>query len=133
MISLRFLTGHIFGMDSFRYFINLCIRTNMPRRSKKQMLYPSRVSRRLGVSRTSRGKGRGSATRGWSKEKPSRHERTVMRHRCGSTCFLGPGTSFPICKRNTCTISPRGVHAAYGRAREWKHDKVASRAKRLMK
>ena len=74
-----------------------------------------------------------SVTRGWKNEKPSYHERTVMRHKCGSKCFLGPGTSFPICRRNTCRVSPRGVHAAYSRARQWKHDKVASRAKRLLK
>jgi hypothetical protein len=76
---------------------------------------------------------RRSVTRGWKNEKPSYHERTVMRHKCGAKCFLGPGTSFPICKRNTCRVSQKGVHAAYSRARQWKHEKVASRAKRLMK
>jgi hypothetical protein len=70
---------------------------------------------------------------GWKKEKPGRHERTVMRKRCGSKCFLGPGTSFPICKKNTCTISPRGVYAAYVRGREWKHGKTVSRAKSMLK
>jgi hypothetical protein len=82
------------------------------------------------MSRKSRKK---SPIRGWSKEKPSHHERTVMLKKCGHKCFLGPGTSFPICKRNTCKISQHGVHAVYSRARQWKHDKVASRAKRMMK
>lgn len=76
---------------------------------------------------------RGSVTRGWSKEKPSRQERVIMLQNCGHKCFLGPGTSFPICKRNTCKISQRGIHSAYNRARQWKYDKVASKASSLMK
>ena len=76
---------------------------------------------------------RGSVTRGWSNEKPSRHERVIMLQNCGHKCFLGPGTSFPICKRNTCKISQRGIHSAYNRARQWKYDKVASKASSLMK
>ena len=57
-------------------------------------------------------------SKGWKKEAPRRHERTVMLARCGRKCFLGPGTSFPICKRGTCSISQKGVHAAYSRARQ---------------
>ena len=100
-----------------------------PKRSSRP--HKPRISRRK--PRSGRGSGRGSATRGWKYEKPSFHERTVMLQRCGSKCFLGPGKSFPICKRNTCTVSQRGVHAAYNRAREWKHGAVAARAKRAMK
>ena len=80
----------------------------------------------------SRKHGRGSATRGWRKEKPGVHERTVMYTRCGSKCFLGPKT-FPICTKKTCTINPRGVHAAYTRARQWKYTRIATRARQLMK
>jgi hypothetical protein len=64
--------------------------------------------------------------RGWSKEKPSRHQRTVMMRKCGNKCFLGPNKSFPICKKNTCKISQKGVYAAYVRAREWGSTKRSS-------
>jgi hypothetical protein len=74
-----------------------------------------------------------SLTRGWNKEKPSYHEKTVMLKKCGRKCFLGPDKSFPICKKRTCNISQHGVHSAYSRAKQWKHKKVASKAKRLMK
>lgn len=77
-------------------------------------------------------KGRGSATRGWRKEKPSHHERTIMLKKCGRKCFLGPDRSFPVCKKGSCTISQRGVHSAYIRARQWGHSNVAKKAKRLM-
>ena len=73
----------------------------------------------------------GRKSRGWSKEKPSDHERTVMLKRCGRKCFLGPGKSFPVRKKGTCTISQRSVHAAYGRARQWKHTSVVKKARRL--
>ena len=73
----------------------------------------------------------GRKSKGWSKEKPSYYERTVMLKRCGRKCFLGPGKSFPVCKKRTCTVSQRGVHAAYGRARQWKHTSVAKKARRL--
>ena len=107
-------------------------KSHRPRSSRRSRSHPRR-SHKYTRSRSHSRDGRGSATRGWKQEKPSRHERTIMRHKCGAKCFLGPGTSFPICVRNTCRISPRGVHAAYGRAREWKHGKVASKARRIMK
>jgi hypothetical protein len=56
---------------------------------------------------------------GWLKEKPSTHQRTVMMRKCGKKCFLGPNKSFPICKKNTCKISRKGVYAAYVRSQEW--------------
>lgn len=58
---------------------------------------------------------------GWKNQKPSRHQKTVMKRKCGKKCFLGPKTSFPICKKNTCKISPAGIYAAYIRSREWKN------------
>jgi len=63
---------------------------------------------------------------GWSKEKPSLHQRTVMMRKCGQKCFLGPNKSFPICKKNTCKVSRKGIYAAYVRAREWGSTKKTS-------
>ena len=63
---------------------------------------------------------------GWPFEKPSVHERTVMKKTCKSKCFLGPGKSFPICKKNTCEISDKGLYAAYVRARQWGSTKPTS-------
>ena len=34
--------------------------------------------------------GRGVATRGWKKEKPGYHQKTMMLKKCGKKCFLGP-------------------------------------------
>lgn len=67
-----------------------------------------------------RGKGRGSATRGWKRMKPSYRQRTVMLKKCGKKCFLGTKRSFPICKKNTCKVSSKGVYSAYIRARQYR-------------
>jgi len=77
--------------------------------------------------------GRGSATRGWKKEKPGYHQKTVMLKRCGKKCFLGPNKSFPICKKNTCKISKKGLHAAYIRACQYKHTNISKKALKLLK
>lgn len=79
---------------------------------------------------------------GWPKQKPSVHQRTVMLRKCGKKCFLGPNKSFPICKKNTCKISDKGIYAAYVRAREWRgrsprHSRtayynIAAKAKRML-
>jgi hypothetical protein len=76
--------------------------------------------------------GRGAFLRGWAKQQPSTHERTLMLKRCGNRCFLGPNKSFPICTRRTCKINRKGVYAAYVRARQWKHRNVSVKAKRLL-
>lgn len=57
--------------------------------------------------------------KGWSKEKPSTAQRTKMMRKCGQKCFLGPKKSFPVCKKNTCKVSSKGLWAAYVRAKEW--------------
>ena len=57
--------------------------------------------------------------RGWSQQKPSYKERSEMLQNCGKKCFLGPKKSFPICKKNTCDVSDKGLWAAYVRAKEW--------------
>ncbi len=76
---------------------------------------------------------RRNVTRGWKREKPGYHQKTVMRAKCGKKCFLGPGTSFPICKKNTCKVSSKGVYSAYIRARQYKRRTVANKAKKLLK
>jgi hypothetical protein len=76
---------------------------------------------------------RRSRTRGWKKEKPSYRERSVMLQRCGKKCFLGPNKSFPICKKNTCKISSKGVYSAYIRARQYHHNNISKKAKKLIK
>jgi hypothetical protein len=78
-----------------------------------------------------------SPVRGWKREKPGFHQRTMMLKKCGKKCFLGKGKSFPICKKNTCKVSSKGVYAAYIRAREYSskgrtYKNVASKAKKLL-
>jgi len=77
-------------------------------------------------------RGRGAFLRGWSKQQPETHERTLMLKRCGQRCFLGPNKSFPICTRKTCKINRKGVYAAYVRAREWKYRNISAKARRLL-
>lgn len=80
------------------------------------------------------------SVKGWSKEKPGAHQRTVMMKKCGKKCFLGPNKSFPICSKNTCKINKKGVRAAYMRAREYmtikkstrKYRTIAKKAKKML-
>lgn len=66
-----------------------------------------------------------SRGRKWSRVAPKTiGERRAVLHKCGRRCFLGAGTSFPICPRlgsgsRSCKVDRRGVAAAYSRAREW--------------
>jgi hypothetical protein len=81
--------------------------------------------------------GRGSATRGWKNEKPGHHEKSMMLKKCGKKCFLGSCKSFPICKKNTCKISSKGVYSAYIRSRQYrsrgrKYRIVSRKAKRML-
>ena len=69
----------------------------------------------------------------WKKEKPGFHQRTIMMNKCGKKCFLGKKKSFPICKKNTCTVSKKGVYAAYVRAREYSTIKGTNKYKKLRK
>ena len=71
---------------------------------------------------------RKSVTRGWKKEQPSYHERTVMLKKCGKKCFLGSKKSFPICKKNTCKVSSKGVYSAYIRARQYHKKNISKKA-----
>lgn len=76
-----------------------------------------RHTRRGGKSQTKKRKSVPWA--GWGKQAPHGHQRTVMLHNCGKRCFLGPKKSFPVCRKNTCKISKKGLYAAYVRARQW--------------
>jgi hypothetical protein len=88
---------------------------------------PNRTLRKRRTKRKSR-----SATRGWRKQSPGTHERTLMMRRCGRKCFLGPNKTFPICKKRTCKVDRRGVQAAFIRARQWGYTYIAKRAKKLL-
>lgn len=88
------------------------------------------------MSRTRKNK---SYLKGWSRQQPSTHQRTVMMRKCGRKCFLGPNKSFPICTKNTCKVNKRGVQAAYIRAKEYvtikrsrKYRKIAHRAYNML-
>jgi hypothetical protein len=91
-----------------------------------------RRTRKSPATRKSGATRKRSVTRGWKKQKPSVHERTVMLQKCGKKCFLGPNKSFPICTRRTCRVNPRGVHSAFSRARQWKYTAVAKKAKAML-
>ena len=75
--------------------------------------------------------------KGWKREKPGFHQKTVMLKKCGRKCFLGPNKSFPICKKNTCKVSSHGVYAAYARSRQYrtkgrKYRNISKRANRML-
>ena len=75
---------------------------------------------------------RGTATKGWKNEKPGYKQRTTMNKNCGKKCFLGTNKSFPICKKNTCKISSKGVYSAYIRARQYHKKNITNKAKNLL-
>jgi len=75
---------------------------------------------------------RGSTTRGWKKNKPGYHQRTLMLKKCGKKCFLGPEKSYPICNKNTCKINPKGVYSAYIRSRQFHKRNISSKAKKML-
>jgi hypothetical protein len=78
-----------------------------------------------------------SPVRGWKKEKPGFHQKTTMLKKCGKKCFLGSKKSFPICKKNTCKVSSKGLYAAYIRGRQYsskgtKYQRIAAKAKKML-
>jgi hypothetical protein len=77
-------------------------------------------------------KTRRNVTKGWKKEQPSYHQRTLMLKRCGKKCFLGSKKKYPICIKNTCKISTKGVYSAYIRARQYHKKNISSKAKKLL-
>ena len=76
--------------------------------------------------------GRGSATRGWKKQQPGYHQRTVMFKKCGKKCFLGPRKSYPICTKNTCKINSKGVYSAFIRSKQYHKKNISKKANRLL-
>lgn len=90
------------------------------------------------IPKVKKAKGRGGQTRGWGEAAPKRgRERKELYKQCGDSCFLKPDTlNFPICakcspKGCSCKIDPRGVNAAYIRARQWKYGDIADLAYEL--
>lgn len=77
--------------------------------------------------------GRGSTTRGWKRQNPGYHQRTVMIKSCGRKCFLGKGKSYPICTKNTCTVNPKGVYSAFIRSRQFHQRNISRRANKMLK
>jgi len=75
---------------------------------------------------------RNSPTRGWKREKPGYHQKTIMLKRCGKKCFLGPGKSYPICKKNTCKVSSKGVYSAYIRAQQYHRKNISQKANKML-
>ena len=71
--------------------------------------------------------------KGWKLEKPGAHQKTVMMKKCGKKCFLGPKKTFPICKKNTCKISKKGLYSAYIRAQQYRKQNISKKAKNLIK
>jgi len=73
-----------------------------------------------------------SVTRGWKNIQPRYHQKTIMLKKCGRKCFLGPKKSFPICKKNTCKVSSKGVYSAYIRARQYHKQNISKKAKKML-
>jgi len=78
--------------------------------------------------------------KGWSKQSPNTHQRTIMMKKCVKKCFLGQNKTFPICTKNSCKINKKGIKAAYIRAREYmsikgskKYKNIANKAYRMLK
>jgi len=70
---------------------------------------------------------------GWKRESPNHRQRTKMLKNCGKKCFLDPfNKAYPICKKNTCKISKKGILAAYIRSRQYKKSNISRKAKKLM-
>jgi len=73
------------------------------------------------------------SVKGWKRECPGYRQRTKMLRKCGKKCFLdGANKAYPICKKNTCKISSKGVLAAYMRSRQHKNVTVSRKAKQLL-
>ncbi len=79
--------------------------------------------------------GRGGRTRGWKVASPARgRERTAMKQKCGSKCFLVPAKNgYPVCARNTCKPDCRGIISAKVRAAQYKETTVAALARKMEK
>lgn len=75
-------------------------------------------------------------TRGWKQRAPKTpHERRALLARCGAKAFLdAQRMKFPVMpKHGPCVPDCEGVRAAYARAKQYHHPKVATKATRLGK
>lgn len=82
-------------------------------------LYGGKSRRKSRKSRKGRSRRKTVPWAGWSKVAPDEKQRKELLYKCGRKCFLGPGTSFPVCAKNSCKINKKGVYAAYVRSRQW--------------
>lgn len=98
-------------------------------RSKAKKRSPKRSVKRP----PKRSVGRGGRTRGWKAAAPARgRERSVMKKKCGSKCFLSPAKNgYPICARNTCKPDCRGIISAKVRAGQYKEKSVMALARQM--
>ncbi len=81
--------------------------------------YSPKLKEKLIKMSKNEGKGRGSATRGWSGEEPHRGK---ARNAMKDSCFLIPSEKkFPICAKGTSEISCKGLTAAKIRAHQWQY------------
>jgi hypothetical protein len=69
---------------------------------------------------------------GWAKICPQGKERDAMLEKCGHKCFLGTGTSFPVCAKGSCRVNKKGLWAAYVRAQQYGHKTIAGKAHRML-
>ena len=75
-----------------------------------------------------------SAVKGWKKSSPKLiSQRRSLIKKCGKKCFLSPkDLKFPICKKNSCEISCKGLVSAKVRANQFKYRSIAKRADKLI-
>lgn len=80
------------------------------------------------------------SVKGWTKQQPQTHQRTIMMKKCGKKCFLGPHKSFPICSKHTCKFNKKGIQSAYIRAREYfkikgtnKYKQISNKARKMLR
>lgn len=109
------------------------LRTLSPsRKAKKSKL-------RQIIKSVKRQEGRGSRTRGWSAMSPQvGRERNELMSKCGKDCFLLPSKKkFPVCPAlrvsKSCTPSCKGLLSSKIRAKQYKYDRVANLADKLLK
>lgn len=112
------------------------VRKSLKSRSVKRKS-PRRSIKRLSAGRRSvkRSIGRGGRTRGWREASPKRGvERSAMKKKCGSKCFLSPkNNGYPICAVNTCKPDCRGIISAKVRSAQFKDKSVLALAKKMEK
>ena len=113
----------------------LNFKSKAKKRSVKRSLKRSvKRSLKRSVKRSlKRSVGRGGRTRGWKVASPARgRERSAMKKKCGSKCFLSPARNgYPICARNTCKPDCRGIISAKVRAGQYKETTVMALARRM--